>query len=90
MNAPQSIAHYNILSKLGDRGMGEVWLATDTKLNRDVAIKILRQSRRPGVALHSHRQPAKPAANYRPRRLLQPGFLARRPPHRLRNGHSGN
>ncbi len=35
------LGRYEIRSQLGAGGMGEVYLAEDTKLNRKVAIKIL-------------------------------------------------
>jgi len=37
----ESLAQYRIIKKLGKGGMGEVYLAQDTKLDRKVAIKIL-------------------------------------------------
>ena len=35
------IQHYKIISAIGKGGMGEVFLAQDTKLNRKVELKIL-------------------------------------------------
>jgi len=37
----QILSHYKIIQKIGEGGMGEVYLAEDTNLNRKTAIKVL-------------------------------------------------
>src|SRR5689334_20655387 len=39
--AGRQLSHYEILEPLGAGGMGEVFRARDTRLNREVAIKVL-------------------------------------------------
>src|SRR5262245_24635290 len=41
LTAGQKLAHYEIISQLGTGGMGEVYLARDTALDRLIALKLL-------------------------------------------------
>src|SRR5438034_9026920 len=41
LSAGTNLGRYEIRSKIGEGGMGEVYLAQDTKLDRKVALKIL-------------------------------------------------
>ena len=41
LTAGTKLGRYEIRSKIGEGGMGEVYLARDTQLGRDVAVRVL-------------------------------------------------
>ncbi len=41
LNVGTRLGHYDVTALIGEGGMGQVYRAVDTKLDRDVALKIL-------------------------------------------------
>ena len=41
LRSPTTLGPYSVTAKIGQGGMGEVYRARDSKLNRDVALKVL-------------------------------------------------
>jgi len=59
----KKLNNYEIIQKIGAGGMGEVYLATDTKLNRKIAIKIIpEQYKSDEIAIKRFRREAKAIA----------------------------
>ncbi len=44
LNVGSRLGHYDVTALIGEGGMGQVYRARDTKLDRDVALKVRRLS----------------------------------------------
>jgi len=59
LNSGSRIGRYDIRSHLGSGGMGEVYLAWDTELEREIAVKVLRDQEGSGERSRRFVQEAK-------------------------------
>ena len=50
INSGTSLGPYSVIAKIGEGGMGEVYRARDTKLDRDVALTVLPRHRRQSMS----------------------------------------
>src|ERR1022692_5341716 len=63
MNPGRRLGHYEIQARLGSGGMGTVYRALDTRLNRVVALKVLSPDRLEGTSGHGQLMREAPAAS---------------------------
>ena len=60
LNVGSRLGHYDVTALIGGGGMGEVYQATDTKLNRQVALKTGLSNPRAIPHLRPYEKKAKP------------------------------
>ncbi len=63
IEAGQQVLHYRLIAKIGEGGMGVVWNAEDTRLNRHVALKFVpEESTQDAQAIERHLREARAAS----------------------------